>query len=401
MSLWQRCKKGLIWSTLAVFSFHLGTQLCHTARSWYRHQYPSEVQRSFTKEFGYSLEGYDIEKTNNVVRIAAVFHKERLENHFLLDALYIRSSQYVQKPMDEQFFSVFGAGNDGYYYNDRITVQSPVWKSTVHHEIKHAKAAAIIAAHPEFAEKWGMLAKDKNGQSLYLTAWEDWCYDYKGLHSFVRKQHEKDDEQLGFVTSYARRNLDEDMAEISEEAEIREALFIPWLYTKPNPCIQAKIRLAERYQLIPRYFSEYVHVLSHQEQQQRFMETSALFLKKYPGSLYEGSLRKNRGRVLEEKAEQLQVKEYANQALIEYKLGLRAPYKDLDVYPALLEHIAACASSWKDEKTATIYRNAGTEYTKRYDNYDVLLSIDGVTDYLYAQGECLTKEATSCDVNPR
>ena len=385
MSLWQRCKKGLLWSTCVVLSFHLGTQAVHTTHAWYHAFFPSPIQRSFAKEFGYPLQGYDREETNTVVRIAAVLHKERLENHFLLDALYIRSSHYYQLPLDEQFFSIFGAGNDGYYCNSRITLQSPIWRSTVHHEIKHAKAAAIIAAHPEFAEKWNALAKDKNGQSLYFTTWEDLCYDYKGLRSFVREQNEDVDEKLGFVTSYARRNSDEDMAETGEKAEMREDLFIPWLYTKPNPCIRAKIQLAEHYQLIPGYFSEYVFVLSHQEQQ--FMETSALFLKKYPRSVYEGSLRKDRGRVLEEKAQHLQVKEYADQALAEYKRGLLAPYKDLDVYPALLENIAACASRWKDEKTATIYKNALEEYQRRYSNNDIFLATDGITDYLHAQGE--------------
>jgi len=385
MSLWQRCKKGLFWSALALFSFHLATQTYHTARALYYTAYPTEIRRSFAEKFGFPLQGYDIEETNSAAQIAAVLHKEKMEMDFSLDAIYIRSFSYLQKPIHEQFFSMVGTGNGGYCYNKFVVLQSPVWEGTVHHEIKHAKAYAIWAAHPEFIEKWEALAKGKNGQSLYLSPQEDWCYDYKGLRNFVREQNKKEDEKLGFVSSYARRNSDEDIAELCEEAELKAPNFIPWLYTAPNQRIQAKTRLAEQYQLIPPYFSAYVFVLS--QQKELFMKTSDDFLKRHQKSIYEGSLRKNRGKFLEEKALQLQIKEYADKAMEEYKNGICAPYKNIDVYPELLENIAECASHWKDERTATLYRNALEEYRKRENANDLSLSINGVTDYLLAHGE--------------
>ncbi len=387
MSLKEWYKKGLRilkWPALAVFLFHMGTQVCHTARALYYTAYPSQIRSSFATEFGFPLCGYEIEETTNVARIAAALQKERLEKDFSLYSLYLRSEHYYQLPLDEQFFYLVGSGNNGFHYNKRITLQTPVWRNTVHHEVKHEKAAQLPE---EFYEKWHALAKDEQGKSLYLPTAEDYCYDYWFLRSFVRKQNTKDDEKVGFVSSYARRNIHEDIAELCEEAEVGASQFIPWLYTQPNFRIQAKVRLAEQYQLIPAKFSEYVYVLSQQDQ--KFMDASEIFLKAHQKSIYECVLRWKRGKFLEEKAEQVQIKEYTEQALTEYKKGLQAMYKDPDIYPVLLEDSAFCAAKGSNEKTATLYRKALEEYQKRYENNDLSLTIIGVTDVLRALGEKL------------
>ncbi|MBI4440617.1 hypothetical protein HY639_00470 [Candidatus Woesearchaeota archaeon] len=358
----QKLKRAASLLCRGILVFHLGTQLCYTAQTVYSEQYPSPRRAAFRQEFGFSLRGYEEVDNRDLGDIAAVLHKEHLEKPFTLTSLRIRSPSYLRQSLDQQLDGLISVGNAGYYFMGHVVLDASAGAGTVHHEVKHAKAEAVMDAHPEFRQQWLDLAKDNQGNSFYLSAWDAFCSRYKGLHLLIKEPDPVVSERLGFVTNYARTNVDEDIAELCEEAECRPRHFIS---LRHNERIAAKIKLAETYGLLPKEFSAYVALLDARSED--FLEHSAQFLVQCPKSVYELDVHRQRGDLLE--ALSLEA------AALEYESGLQARYKDPWQYRLLLCDLQRIHKKLGNTGKERLYAVASVRYEQQKEtNFHLALS---------------------------
>ncbi len=436
-SFWKKVKKAAKGLALATVIFHLGTQLRHSANDFYHNAKPSLQREAFKKEFGFPLRGWssDIEDDpKNISVCAEILNREDVERPFTLDTLRIRSDSYLRKSLLDQIHaSPFFNEPSGYYFNDIVVVKD-VDRNTLHHEIKHAKTFDIIKENKDFLNKWKDLAKDKNGNSLYLNVGEQVCYWVNGLENIISKDKldASANEKLGFVRSYGRNNVFEDIATICEEAESNESKFARWLFDgdQRNEIIAKKIALAEEYHLIPAGFSEFVklkqteqgcyddHCINWNNALEYIKESDGL-LEKYPNSVYKGELHSKRAFLMsagnsnsfvvnkldsetadyfllqaQTEFERKQKEDFKNngerfsigEVLREYNLALQSSFKSV-WYPCALGHLRDLHKRvLRNENVGEVYEKAEREYWRRFENGDVRLSREGVNDFLKENG---------------
>jgi hypothetical protein len=404
----RKIRKGLKYGILAGLLLHAGSQLTYWANDIYHAIKPSTHRAKFEEQFGFPLKGWsgDIERDQqNVSMIADTIARERQGRDFRLESIRIRDRNYLKQPIWDQFDSIITIPSSGYYILDRIVLDDYVQKSTLHHECKHAKAYDIIAEHPEFLEKWKILARDKSGESLYLSEGEQICSRVRGLGSLVdgKKQIFSENEKLGFISNYARTNVHEDIAELCEAAETNSQSFKEFLFGGPeyrNDILAKKIALAQEYGLIPAEFTDFVkledmfldsavwHGYIDQEKAQPFMRESEEFLNKNPNSVYESQLRSSRAYVLSQGIHGYpKPRNSVDDVIREYRGVLTSEYKEGFVYAGALQKLSEIYNlELRDEKTSDIFVDAEREYWKRFKEGVVDLSRNGVNDFLTEKG---------------
>lgn len=389
--------------TIPVILFHGATQIVYWGNDIINGLNPSEKRIEFKKEFGFPIRGWekDIEnQPKDISDMGIIFYQEKLEKPFDIGSVRIRSNHYLKKSIVQQIDdAVFS--NLGYYTYYGIVIDDLIFKSTISHEIKHAKTFDIIKKNPEFIEKWKELANDEYGNSLYFNNKEQ-MQVYMGLEYLVNEDKIKEEEnkKLGFVTNYARTNPYEDIAELGELAEMDVTSFIEWFgykYEPKNEKIIAKVKLAQEYGIIPMEFSEYVMLENvlydavvgnelrwNSKKADEFFDLSGKFLEKNKETTYQCELRNKRAWIIQHRFDD---EESVIAAISEYKLSVKAKYKDPVSYKNSLESLSKCYKILDCDEESKTYNDALKEYEKRYDKGDVLLGKRGVNDFLTSRGE--------------
>ena len=392
-------------ASIPIILFHGATQLVYWGNDIINGLNPSEKRTEFKKEFGFPIRGWksDIEKKPvDISDIGIVFYCEQLEKPFDIGSIRIRSDNYLKKSfvqqVDDAIFS-----NLGYYTYYGIVIDDLILKSTISHEIKHAKTFDIIKNNPDFIKNWKELSNDGSGNSLYLNNKEQ-LQVYMGLEYLVDEDKIKEEENrnIGFVTNYARTNVYEDIAELGELAETNVTKFIEWFgyqYEPKNEKIIAKVKLAQENGIIPKEFSEYVHLESilddadvgdesswNSKKAEEFFYLSEKFLEDNKETIYQSELRNKRAWIIQHRFDD---EESVIAAISEYKLSLKARYKEPDSYKNSLESLSRCFKLLDCNEEAKIYDDALKEYEKRYSKGNVLLGKRGVNDFLAFRGEIL------------
>ncbi len=390
-----RARKFLRAAVKLALALHAGTQAnyCLTGSQ------NNEQRAAFEKEFGFSVQGFkeDLEDENqNLSKIASAVHKEQLEKQFHLSAIRVSSEHYWRKSIPGQLEHIVikgGEAYDGinYPFAGRIYLDDDFSIYTVNHEIKHAKTDWLMLHHPEFEERWRISALDAGGNSLYsgygarIFPKIRLIGDYVDEEAFSGTENEK----LGFVSSYARVCFYEDVAEVSEMAERPYSVyaFARLLYEDKNEKIISKVNLAQEYGLIPAEFSEYIAVLKAFNEKKEsadasdaLLDLSGDFLAKHPNSVYKIIIHGERGKIMENK-------EQRKEAVEEYRLGLKAEYKDPSYYPDIISSISSCYEKMGDDEKAALYQKAKEIYEAGWKANDVRIAVYGANDFLEENGE--------------
>jgi hypothetical protein len=372
----------------------------------YHRNHPSAVRRQFKEEFGMELRGFsdDVEgDPESIADLALVLHHEAAERPFTLSHVYIRPEKVDLRYPEEQERIEKKLENGGHYRSDRdeIMLAFDFNRWTVHHEIKHDKATDVLREHSEFEDAWKKLAQDSNGNSLYLTNEEQKLYWKKNADrsSLEPKQNPLVNRRLGFVSNYARLNMQEDIAELCEAVESDPDCMAGYVLSdeKEDANIKGKLLLAAQHQLIPKEFVEYatLHPLYRQCLVGRglisspdvigtYLKESEEFLEAHPASVYATQIHHRRGWIMEQSAGNLT--QY-REALAEYHDALQTKYKDGTFYVMALGSIADLHGRLGESDKERLYHDAEKEYYDRRTAGDMLLSVRGVNDFLQAHGE--------------
>ncbi|MBU1976362.1 MAG: hypothetical protein KKA62_00225 [Nanoarchaeota archaeon] len=383
---------------------HLGTQ----ANYCYSGSRTTPERTLFESEFNFSVNGFreDIEdKEGSLSKIANAAHKERLEKPFDLNVLRISSDDYLKRSIPGQAEFILAKGGEfydginlffmGWIDYEWINLSSTFLYSTIHHEIKHLKTDQILSEHPEFKERWLALSRDEYGNNLHTSFIKNyvlpklWFFEKMATPDFFESA---ENEKLGFISNRARVWWYEDVAELCGNAESRyyEEDFARWIYEDKNEKIIAKVQLAQEYRLIPAEFSEYIEVQKDHEESEKgtkesidsFLKRSEEFLEKNPLTVYEITLREERGEIFEKSRN-------FYKAIAEYKQGLLAEFKDYRNYLEIIENLTDCYKQLGDRYKTSLYEKAQKEYAARFKANDITVIIKGVNDFLLMNGEKL------------
>lgn len=372
---------------------------------------PSEVRREFARLHGVELQGWraDIEASPQMITIMGeVVRREKLQGHFGLSWLKVESDNYFKKHFLDQMSAVFTRPHAGYAertsrHISMSTDLNSYLRSTLHHEIKHIKSYDVIRKRPEFEREWRKLAH-VNGSDAYLTA-------YENVKKWVPLAGEVDPKKLdsdaclrlGFIRPYARTNFYEDVACLGEAVEDhseRNRLADLVFGKKPNPLIKAKLKLLEKYKLIPPEFTEYLrlHMIGHEWAMRHaphgyweeppsipldeyFAKTES-FLRKHPKTQFESEIRANRAWIM---AQRSTTKQSYEAAIQEYLRVLQCDPSQ-ESYSNALSHLEELYHTVENPTLAKVMRDAYMEYYRRFDMGDPALSVVGVNDILVKAG---------------
>lgn len=423
---------------LAGVLFHGATQLNYTRNDISNAVSPSPIRSEFKEKFGFPIRGWeaDIEKQENfVTNVSDAVHREKTECDFDLSCIRVDSRNYLKRNLLDQFGDLFLEPYAGVYVpkglGNKIGLNGNVGIDTLHHEIKHRKAFKYCDS--DFYKKWKALATDENGNSLYNGQIRTGLGRIKLLGKLFRSSTSvRECEEQGFVSDYARSNVDEDIAETCMNAESNPEKFTDWFFgfesyegkvTSPNQKIIGKVRLAQEKKLIPKEFEEYIALKRLEKSISRgyyngwgtdgehnrpedYVTESKKFLDKHSNSVYECPIRQMRAWCLKsigltkachESAEndrkgvrgtyEKLLKEEMQPVITEYKRALTAEYKEGVAYACSLNGLSEVYEHvLRDSKTAEIIEKADKVYYDRHHKGDVQLSYDGVNNYLESHG---------------
>ncbi|MEK6863408.1 MAG: hypothetical protein AABW53_01800 [Nanoarchaeota archaeon] len=110
------------------------------------------------------------------------------------------------------------------------------------------------------------------------------------------------------------------------------------------------------------------------------LDLSGDFLARHPNSVYEIIIRGERGKILEKK-------EQRREAVEEYRLGLKAEYKDPNYYSDIISSISGCYGKMGDGEKAALYQKAKEIYEAGWKANDVRIAVYGANDFLEENGE--------------
>ena len=406
-----KIKKIATTISTGILALHLLTQTNHSLNNLYHHFLPDKQRQEFVREFGFPLKGFDSDISGymgtGLYTIGDVIYKEMLERPFSLSSLSIRSPNYFKESIFDQIGYIITTDNGGYY--DPITgaiVVEDGSPSALHHEIKHRKTFEIDKIHPEFLERWKNLAKRKNGESIYKPGLEQICLRFRLLNKLVdNPSNYEENNRYGFVSDYARTNVYEDIAELCEKVEsisIQGGLSELFDYSpKTHQNLRPKIQLAQEYGLIPREFEDFM-VLTlkyrnlHGENgyydksgAEEFLKNLDAFAKKHPRSVYTADLREAKAGVYQSMLALKDVKDKDGQKKLIglYKDVLLSPYKDRVAYGVSLTRLKDLYRNLGDINKYEIYAKADTLHSERFFGGFMMLSKEGVNDFLKEKGE--------------
>ncbi|HLC66183.1 MAG TPA: hypothetical protein VJK52_00930 [Candidatus Nanoarchaeia archaeon] len=378
-------RKSLEKLAIGAVLLHASTQVAYWANDAYHAVRPSEVRASFKNEFGVPLRGWsaDIEERRDVIdSIRGVLRIEQSEGPLHITAVRIESDKYLKKSLFEQIAGTFGTGYSGCFFRPTggIILKPSANPETVHHEIKHAKAYALLRTRPEFHVRWRSLTESIAGKDGYDSlAWRI-CARTKGLQYLLRPQvrireippslvwaegYEID----GFVSDYARTNIHEDIAELGEQAEwLKLSLRYPDI-GRQSPAITDKFSLAEEYGLIPPGFSKFKEIQDIyfcmfdgprgqllRANAVEFLTASEEFLALYPKTRYEGELLAAQGMVLQQLASGDNERQMLESAVARFETALHLPDHDNNLL-AIVDRLAVCHKALGNQEKASEYLN--------------------------------------------
>lgn len=313
---------GLGKSLVAGFLLlHLGTSAAFYTNEVAARITPNKIQRIFQQTHGMPILGYesDVQKFLSTIGISRVIEREKAEMPFNVPNIRVSSSNYLMQSPFDQIVTLFLTPYAGLAcpWSYEIVVKPEANEATLTHEIKHIKTFQVLEKYPEFRKKWEDLAKDENGNSLYLSNSEQAISRTRLIHTLVdaKYSNSKENRKLGFVTNYARTNFYEDVAEVCGQIEAYSCspvtLISSFDYT--NSSLMAKISLAREYGLLPKELIDYLNLirvfdtvefLKTRDQSERvwsekiFLDNSALFISENPKSVYSCSVRNMRANIL-------------------------------------------------------------------------------------------------------
>jgi hypothetical protein len=406
MGVWKRLRDVTSKGLIAIALLHTTTQISYWGNEVYHKARPSETRSEFQRETGFPINGWadDVEdKKREIGLIAQVIAQEKAEGAFQLTSARIEPANYFKNNVIDQIDRLITTGHSGYYFPGikTIVAEPSASPTTWHHEIKHAKTFDLLEKHPEFRKQWEAFSKDRNGNSLYLGTGEQACVRIRGL-SWLRSEKDDNphlDEQLGFVSSYARTNFYEDVAEVGAMAESdRFQEVFEWINgPERNERIEGKITLAEKYGLIPKGFTEYLAVdkLYRAMWGQRgsidlskvppFLKASEEYLTKRPQSIYACNLRYERGTAMKRGANDIDKMFTLDQVKAEFSAAIHTPFKSSIPYSIALDKLALVNKVQKRLDVADIFERASILYSQRQADGDLHLATTGVNDYLVQQ----------------
>lgn len=452
MKIFDRVKKWGKRLALTTVLFHGATQLNCWRNDISNALNPSPLRKEFYDQFGIPVRGWasDIEDNPEQFKyVVETLCREKQTGEFNLKYLRVESQNYLKRDLREQIGDIFTIGYEGWCFKDRVGISRRAGESTISHEIKHAKTDEVIKKHPEFLQRWEEFARDENGNSLYRGNAVTNLRRLRGLERLFRdSQNCREDRKLGFISSYARSNVYEDIAETCETAELTPEELTTALFgnefdnsKQKNEKIVGKLKLAEKYGLIPKGFFEYAELRKEFPKAlgatenilgSKLPEDVVLraedFIKKYPNSVYECELRRYIGNLLEsravveaclknenlrsihnlrrnwihgtiEEAEKVQEREnellrqnknhlvdHLKLSVREYERALQSRFKEKYNYLATLCSLEKCYEILGDDNRAKIFHDAIDEYHRRFNNSDLKLPYQGINNYLELRG---------------
>lgn len=410
---WHYTKKTTKRAVAAVVLFHALTNLGYFTNYAYHKMNPSKLRQEFARVHGIELQGWraDIEFNPKLVTsIGMAVQSEKMSGPFSMGSITLESENYLKKNILDQLEKVATSGHSAYATPGRVSSNSDNgagWRTTaaIHHEIKHIKTFELLKRNPEFKLEWKKVSTDANGNDLYLSVSDEIKSRVKGLGGFIdpKKLDPKKCEELGFITPYARTNFYEDVAELGEAAEELTTYegsnpFYDWIFgEKKNLRIIAKVSLAQKYRIVPKEFTVFVHLFGNyrkafhnapeggigdEKAGREYLEESEQFMVRFPDSKYCPQIHSVR-------AYFIQALEYGNQsnkrAIHEYLEVLKRPPLS-SAYPAAIEKLAELYREANQPGLASRVDEAYKEYYRRFDSGDQRLAVIGVKDVLEKAG---------------
>ncbi len=254
--------RGMKYPLLGFILFNMGLEINYFARSRDSTIVVKDKGGAVVETipvFGKFKEKRKLERLENLL------NREYHAKPFNLSGIYInKTDDFWNKSFTDRITDLL-FGSSCYYnpFTDTITLDTYAGETTWSHEVKHDKwwdltnGWDIIFEYTGFNKEWIELAEDENGNSLYkgMLSMVDLFEDYYETH---------DKETLlnnGFVSNYARTWFVEDIAETCEDAIPYPKNLVKYLYEDPKQKLIKKIKLAEKYELIPPEFSDYAYLL--------------------------------------------------------------------------------------------------------------------------------------------
>ena len=422
-------------TALAALMLVAANQAYYLANDTYNTIRPSAVRKTFQSTFKFPLKGWseDVDSGKSSITILAnVLEKETREGTLELSDIRIESNYFLKKPFLDQLSYIFQTGHAGYYFpllktlvlqnnNSKWGVKQEA--NVIHHECKHAKTETIVRAHPELLSKWSALAENHSHESYYLTELEQAASGLRFIGPLVKKKiADPKNEKLGFISDYARTNVFEDIAELCAEAETSTFSSKKWL-SDENNLIMKKLKLAQKYGLIPAEYIEFARLTNECNQKviegygvnskeaEKWFKKSEAFLKAHPKTIYESEIRLDRAFLKEHGAGALiswrqfydslpdkaawekRMHTIKESAIEEYKAALNCDYKTCLTYFSALSAITRIyGPDLNDAKMESIFSNAQKLYWQRYENTNNISLSVNVNDFLKENGVDLKKK---------
>jgi hypothetical protein len=345
---------------------------------------PSQQRQSFETRYGVELEGWkrDLEDDKRTIaNIANVFEKEMLQKPFKVNKIIMRSDKLHLRTLDDAA-SDYLFPHAGYAMPviNNILIE-PRSYDVLHHEIKHIKTYEMLKNHPEFRIEWEKLTTGPDGNSYYMGHSKEALSRFRFTSDWINRKSADELLHLGFVSEYAATNFLEDVAETGEFIEDGNTYRIQGIRQLiKNGVIDAKIKLLEKYELIPREFSEYARLDVMYSRTISgggpgswsidlpkvfdFMQESNDFLQKHKGSVYEEKIRLNRAFAMQ-------------RAALSWKPD-KLPKGDLQSMPEYW-HYAVTLNDAIDEHLQVLETN--------YHEYGYVSSMDQLRDLYYLTGQ--------------
>jgi hypothetical protein len=342
--------------------------------------FPTEIRKDFEEEFDIKIRGFENEIENNgsaISELSLALHQELTNNYYLeLDHIRIEPKDFRKRSRlwCERFDPDNTIGLYSSFYGDgRISLLVDEYsQKTIYHEITHDVEKDIVFDHPEFLESWEKLSIDQNGNSMYLH--EDWNKYYASPN-------------LGFVSSYSRRNIHEDIAEVCGNMKAHPEQFVDLM---KFPKIAAKTKLAVQYDDgIPEEFFDYIELVRLEKNldsfsdfwsEERYLMEAEMFLGDFPESIYEAKIL---SKIAWIKNDQMECGyETINRVIDSFEAILNSDYKGRDSYLMALEKLGELHEQELDFDRSEIYYAAFDEYIRRYEKGDVHLATLGVQDFI-------------------
>ena len=370
-----------------------------------------DVRRQLERIIGIPVHGTSV-SSYAAANIADIVARENYTTQLRISSINVISKNFFERTLLEQVM-VDLESSAGFYVpgTDFASVCSS--RENITHELKHAKTFRLPRLSM-FLEAWRKTMDPLPKKEMTFPWMMKEKKDSSTVSVFERTKR-------GYISSYAEKNVFENIAELCMEVEESNYLFDNILYgPRRMERISEQVDLAQKYGLIPAEFSQFIYLRTlynaswdteknkgvyNGEDQARpgyidvprmkeFMAASASFLHDHPRSIYLGDVRSFRGNVIYSNAWHLQKHgagkgkhdKEIGQAMEEYLDGLRTPIKTDQGYFSCIIGLEEIYKYMQDTTGMKRMQNAFDEHFKRRFNRkdpDLDFSHAGVDDILF------------------